>query len=133
MRTKDQGKEVTKHAMEQLEMSQFVIQGESNAYHLTPGYRFTLTNHPNAEGSYILTSITHSASEGGFHSGEEIGQNHYANSFRSIPFSLLYRPPQHGSQTPCLGLPDRRCGGAFRRGNLYRQIRAREGAVPLGP
>ena len=92
--TKGLGKEVTKHVMEQMEMSQFVILGESNAYHLTPGYRFTLANHPNAEGSYILTSITHSASEGGFHSGQEVGQNHYANSFRSIPFSLVYRPPQ---------------------------------------
>jgi type VI secretion system secreted protein VgrG len=92
--TKGLGKEVTRHAMEQMEMSQFVILGESNAYHLTPGYRFALTNHPNAEGSYILTSITHSASEGGFHSSEEAGQNHYANSFRSIPFSLVYRPQQ---------------------------------------
>jgi type VI secretion system secreted protein VgrG len=53
-----------------------------------------LTNHPAAEGSYILTSVTHSASEGGFISGDSIGQNHYANSFRTIPFSLQFRPPQ---------------------------------------
>ncbi|HTY61524.1 MAG TPA: type VI secretion system tip protein TssI/VgrG [Acidobacteriota bacterium] len=91
---KNQGKDVTKHAMELLEMSQFVILGESNVYYLTPGYRFTLTNHSSAEGSYILTSATHSASEGGFHSGSDIGQNHYSNSFRSIPYSMLYRPPQ---------------------------------------
>jgi type VI secretion system secreted protein VgrG len=91
---KGQGKDAVKHAMELMEMSQFVILGESNIYSLTPGYRFALTNHPNAEGSYILTSVTHSASEGGFHSGSAVGQNHYGNSFRSIPFSLLYRPPQ---------------------------------------
>ena len=91
---KGQGKDTTKHAMELMEMSQFVILGESNSYYLTPGYRFALTNHPSAEGSYILTSVTHSASEGGFHSGSEVGQNHYANGFRSIPFSLLFRPPQ---------------------------------------
>ena len=90
---KGQGKDITKHAMELLEMSQFVILGESNVFHLAPGYRFTLTNHPNAEGSYILTSITHSASEGGFVSGSVIGQNHYDNRFRTIPFSLLFRPP----------------------------------------
>jgi type VI secretion system secreted protein VgrG len=88
------GAEIAKHAMELREMSQFVIQGESNVYHLTPGYRFKLTNHPHAEGSYILTSVTHSAAEGGFHSSEEVGQNHYANSFRSIPLGLLYRPPR---------------------------------------
>lgn len=92
--SKNLGKDIAKHAMEQMEMSQFVIQGESNACQLTPGYRFSLTNHPHAEGLYILTALTHSAAEGGFHSGEDIGKNHYANSFRSIPFSLLFRPPQ---------------------------------------
>jgi type VI secretion system secreted protein VgrG len=91
---KGSGTDIVKRTMEQIEMSQFVIQGESNVFHLTPGYRFSLTNHPHAEGSYVLTSITHTASEGGFHSSEEVGQNHYANSFRSIPFSLAYRPSQ---------------------------------------
>ena len=95
---KGQGKDTAKHAMELMEVSQFVILGESNGYYLTPGYRFALTNHPNAEGSYILTSVTHSASEGGFHSGSELGRNHYANSFRSIPFSLLFRPPQSATK-----------------------------------
>lgn len=100
---KGQGKDVTKHAMELLEMSQFVILGESNVCHLTPGYRFTLTNHPNAEGSYILTSVTHSASEGGFISGSAIGQNHYANHFRTIPFSLQFRPPQAATRPSVAG------------------------------
>lgn len=95
---KNQGKDLAKHVMEQMEMSQFVILGESNIYQLTPGYRFTLTKHPNAEGSYVLTSMTHSASEGGFLSVEQAGRNHYANSFRSIPFSLLYRPPRTASK-----------------------------------
>ncbi len=88
------GKEVAKHGIEQIEMSQFVIQGESNVFHLTPGFRFTLTKHPHAEGSYILTSVTHAASEGGFHSAEDIGKNHYGNDFRCIPYSLQYRPSQ---------------------------------------
>lgn len=91
---KGQGKDLAKRAMEQMEMAQFVIQGESNIAHLTPGYRFSLTQHPHAEGSYILTSVTHSAAEGGFHSGMEIGENHYTNSFCSIPFGLPYRPPR---------------------------------------
>jgi type VI secretion system secreted protein VgrG len=91
---KGTGKDITKYAMEQIEMSQFVIQGESNVFHLTPGFRFMLTNHPNAEGSYVLTSVTHSANEGGFHSSADIGKNHYANTFHSIPNSLQFRPPQ---------------------------------------
>jgi type VI secretion system secreted protein VgrG len=89
---KNEGDQLAKSVMEQIEMSQFIIQGESNIYHLTPGYRFSLTRHPNADGSYTLTSITHSASEGGFHSAEEIDRRHYANSFRSIPFDMRYSP-----------------------------------------
>ncbi len=89
---KNQGDQLAKSAMEQIEMSQFIIQGESNIYHLTPGYRFSLARHPNADGSYTLTSITHSASEGGFNSAAETGRRHYANSFRSIPFDMPYRP-----------------------------------------
>ncbi len=92
--SKGQGQECTKHAVEQLEMSQFLIHGESNIYHLTPGYRFTLTRHPHADGSYVLTSVSHSAFEGGFHSAEQIGQKHYANQFSCIPLSLQYRPPR---------------------------------------
>jgi type VI secretion system secreted protein VgrG len=92
--SKGTGKDLTKHAMEQIEMSQFSIQGESNVFHLTPGYRFTLANHPNADGAYILTAVTHSASEGGFHSAADVGNNQYANSFRSIPYSLQFRSAQ---------------------------------------
>ncbi len=92
--SKGLGKDATKYAIEQIESAQFVIQGESNVPHLTPGFRFTLTKHPHAEGSYIVTSITHSAFEGGFHSADDIGRNHYANSFNCIPYSLQYRPPQ---------------------------------------
>jgi type VI secretion system secreted protein VgrG len=91
---KNQGDQLAKSAMEQIEMSQLNVQGESNICHLTPGYRFMLTKHPHADGSYTLTSITHSASEGGFHSASEIGQNHYANSFRAIPFDVPFRPPR---------------------------------------
>jgi type VI secretion system secreted protein VgrG len=91
---KNQGDQLAKSVMEQIEMSQFIIQGESNICQLTPGYRFSLARHPNADGSYTLTSMTHSASEGGFHSAAEIGQHHYANSFRSVPFDMPYRPPR---------------------------------------
>lgn len=92
------GEGIAKHGMEHLEMAQFLIRGESNDFNLTPGYRFTLTRHPNADGAYVLTSIAHSASEGGFHSGAEIGKNHYSNIFQSIPFGLPFRPPEMASK-----------------------------------
>jgi type VI secretion system secreted protein VgrG len=108
---KNQGDQLAKSAMEQIEMSQLIIQGESNIYHLTPGYRFALTKHPNADGSYVLISITHSASESGFHSTAESGmrsakdvdQNRYANSFRSIPAGVPFRPPRTADKSHIWG------------------------------
>jgi type VI secretion system secreted protein VgrG len=91
---KSNGDRIVKYGAERMEMAQFLIRGESNDFNLTPGYKFTLTRHPNADGAYVLTSITHSASEGGFHSGTEIGQNHYSNIFHSIPGKMKFRPPR---------------------------------------
>jgi type VI secretion system secreted protein VgrG len=78
--------------MEQMELNQFVIQGESNVHILTPGYRFDLTRNGDADGSYVLTSAEHTAYEGGFQSEDDIGRNNYANKFDAIPFDLAYRP-----------------------------------------
>jgi type VI secretion system secreted protein VgrG len=87
-----QGDIIATHSMQQLEMAQFTIRGESNSYHLIPGYRFALARHPNAEGPYVITAISHTASEGGFHSGENRDESHYANAFNAMPYSLTYRP-----------------------------------------
>ncbi|MGD0307918.1 MAG: type VI secretion system tip protein TssI/VgrG [Acidobacteriota bacterium] len=92
------GETIARHHVERMEIAQFLIRGESNDFNLTPGYKFTLTRHPNADGAYVLTSITHSASEGGFHSGTEIGQNHYSNIFHSIPSKMKFRPPRTASK-----------------------------------
>jgi type VI secretion system secreted protein VgrG len=89
---KKEGQDAVKIAMEQVEVSRFIIEGESNVFHLTPGYRFSLSRHSHADGSYVLTSVSHSASEGGFHSGTASGANQYANSFHAIPFGLVCRP-----------------------------------------
>jgi type VI secretion system secreted protein VgrG len=57
-----------------------------------------LTRHPHADGSYVLTSVSHSASEGGFLPGSEIGENHYSNIFYTMPLSLPYRPQPTASK-----------------------------------
>ncbi len=96
---RSQGEEIARHSMELLEMSQFTIKGESNSFLLIPGYRFTLTRHPHAEGPYVLTSVTHSAFEGGFNSGE----SSYTNAFTAIPYDLLYRPRPSAHKPHVLG------------------------------
>jgi type VI secretion system secreted protein VgrG len=86
------GQNYARAGIEQMEAAQFVIRGESNIFSLTPGYRFALSRHPNADGDYVLTAATHSASEGGFHSAAEIGRNHYSNLFECLPAETPFRP-----------------------------------------
>jgi type VI secretion system secreted protein VgrG len=86
------GRDIAKRGIQRLEMSQFLIQGESNSFALTSGYKINLRRHKDADGSYVLTRVTHSGSEGGFHSESKAGENHYSNAFECIPVALPYRP-----------------------------------------
>jgi type VI secretion system secreted protein VgrG len=82
------------------------IQGASNCRHFVSGHKFTLQRHFNADGQYVLTSVTHSARQGGFYrtNGDEVF--HYSNSFTCIPSAMPFRPQRltpkpvvQGSQT----------------------------------
>jgi len=79
--------------MQQVETQMLLIHGSSNHRQLTPGFRFTLDRHRNADGDYVLLSVMHNASEGGFVSGDET-ELHYGNSFTCIPYALPFRPPR---------------------------------------
>ncbi len=68
-----------------------VIQGASNCRHLVAGHKFNLTKHVNANGEYVLTTVTHSARASGY---EEDPGFTYSNSFTCIPSGLPYRPPR---------------------------------------
>jgi type VI secretion system secreted protein VgrG len=89
---KSTGTGLAKTGMEEMELSQFSIRGQSNVHCLIPGYRFTVTRHPNADGAYVLGSVTHSAVEGDFHSGDRKVESHYGNTFTCFPVALRYHP-----------------------------------------
>jgi type VI secretion system secreted protein VgrG len=91
---KNAGRAIAKRKVEYLEMSQFLIRGESNAPDFSAGHKFGFRRYRDADGSYILTRVTHAAEEGGFHSNSKAGENHYNNIFECIPTSLPYRPAQ---------------------------------------
>jgi len=89
--------------MQQVETPTILIHGDSNHWQLTPGYKFTLQRHFNADGQYVVTSVSHEAGEGGFHSSKtedadddenEDDNDHYGNSFTCIPYALKFRPPR---------------------------------------
>jgi type VI secretion system secreted protein VgrG len=87
---KSNGTGLAKTGMEEMELSQFSIHGQSNVHCLIPGYRFTVTRHPNADGTYVAGSVTHSAVEGDFHSGDKTVESHYSNTFTCFPVALHY-------------------------------------------
>ncbi len=93
--------------MQQEALPTLVINAASKCSHLVSGYKFTLDSHFNADGTYVITSLSHSGQQG-IDTGEEHEQREptYSNSFTCIPFALPFRPQRftprpfvHGSQT----------------------------------
>ncbi len=64
--------------------------GAATARQLTAGHRFALRRHFNGDGSYVLTSVEHSAQVANVESGDLT----YTNTFTCIPLALPYRPPR---------------------------------------
>jgi type VI secretion system secreted protein VgrG len=69
-----------------------LIYGASNCSQLTAGHKFTLTRHFDGDGSYVLTSVDHTARDETYRSGG--GETSYGNYFTCIPMALPYRPPR---------------------------------------
>lgn len=71
-----------------------LIVGEGTVRHLTAGHKFTLKEHFNANGEYVVTRVEHNASLIGAYTREEQFDTGYRNAFHCIPFALPYRPAQ---------------------------------------
>jgi type VI secretion system secreted protein VgrG len=93
--------------MQQEETTAILIHAGSNHWQMTAGHKFALQRHFNADGQYVVTSVSHDAGEGGFHSGVETEKetekedeegkdegDHYGNSFDCIPYALKFSPPR---------------------------------------
>ncbi len=80
--------------MAQETLAAVVIAGSSDCRQLASGCKFTLANHPNANGSYVLTRVDHNASIKGTYTTAEKPSMRYENTFQCIPFALPYAPPR---------------------------------------
>lgn len=86
--------------MQQEALPALLIQGVGHCRHFIAGHQFTLAalEHAGAkdhevDGDYVLTSVTHSANQGGYRSGDA-GAFVYYNNFTCIPTALPFRPPR---------------------------------------
>ena len=86
---------VAKLRMEEEAAHSLEIRGDGNCKQFTAGHKFSLEKHFNADGAYVLTSVTHLAkSETNYRSGEGDTLS-YDNSFTCIPLALPFRPPMN--------------------------------------
>ena len=68
------------------------ISGQSTCRQFTAGCKFTLDRHFNANGSYVLTQVSHLATMGDTYTGGSDTSPFYENSFQCIPAALPFRP-----------------------------------------
>ena len=90
--------------MQQEAFPSLEIQGGSNCHQLLPGYKFALDRHFNADGSYLVTAVHHTAALGAYRADEDAFT--YDNTFSCAPVGLVFRPRRvapkpsvRGSQT----------------------------------
>ncbi|MEQ8790290.1 MAG: type VI secretion system tip protein TssI/VgrG [Pirellulaceae bacterium] len=71
------------------------IAGQSNCALFSPGFKFVLADHFNADGAYVLKRVEHAARLNvGYRSNEEGEVLLYENKFRCAPIDLPLRPPR---------------------------------------
>lgn len=88
------GSELVKLRMEAEEVTINTIHGAGDCSTFHAGGKFTLAQHEakSEKGSFLLTTVTHTASEGSYFTGETRQASSYTNTFGCIPASVSYRP-----------------------------------------
>ncbi len=90
----DEGETLVKTRMEEEETPREVIEGAGSCRGFSTGLKFDLMEHYRGDQnqSYLLTTISHSASEQGYETGSSDSAFTYNNEFRCIPAKVLFRP-----------------------------------------
>lgn len=78
--------------MEETAAGTLKASGRVDGCHFAAGRRFTLRNHFDADGSYLLTRVEMSASLSGTYVTDGPGELLYENRFECLPAALPYRP-----------------------------------------
>lgn len=85
-------------AMEEIDSRYQIVTGAGDCCSMTAGHRFNLINHPGSQdGSYVLTSVSHTATQSPDYNSEDTVLDPYDNSFTCIPIGSgapTFRPGQ---------------------------------------
>jgi type VI secretion system secreted protein VgrG len=89
----DDNKRTVRLRMEAEALHSLTIRGSSGCRNFVSGHKFTLDRHFDADGEYVLVSVTHEATIGSaYRTGSTGGDMTYANTFTCIPSQLPFRP-----------------------------------------
>ena len=111
-----------------------VIEGASNCRQFITGHKFTLEQHFNADGAYVLTGVTHFGARLGRVPVGHDGRVHLREQLHLHPRRLCLSGPPRTTPKPVVqGTQTAVVVGPGGRGDLHGQVRPGEGAVPLGP
>ncbi|MHB8501935.1 MAG: type VI secretion system Vgr family protein [Candidatus Acidiferrales bacterium] len=106
--SREEGDFYAHRRIEEEEVPHIVVDGVSHARTFTAGFRFDVTDsdRKDQDGTYVLSSVTHSAFEGAGISDPGGSGSNYSNSFTCIPIAAQFRPRRstprplmQGSQT----------------------------------
>ena len=101
----EDNKRTVKLRMEAEALQSLTIQGTSGCRNFVAGHKFALQRHFDADGDYVLISVTHEASMGSpYRTGGNGGDLKYSNTFTCIPFQLPYRPQRRTSKPAVQGV-----------------------------
>jgi type VI secretion system secreted protein VgrG len=79
--------------MDQEATPALVVLGEGNVRHLAAGHKFTLADHFDANGAWVLTRVEHEANLEGVFTNTAPPEEAYRCRFRCLPLALPFRPP----------------------------------------
>ena len=78
----------------QVAVGSLVVSGSSNCRQLVAGHKFTLTDHLDGDGEYVLTAVEHEARAADTGRSGGGGGFAYRNRFRCIPTALPFQTPR---------------------------------------
>ena len=91
---KNDGQNLSRYRMEQVESAYAVVKGEGNYRGFMPGAKFTMEQHEvkaEEKKKYVLSSVEHLAVDES-HLGNTTRESSYSNKFEAIPATTVFRP-----------------------------------------